>query len=194
MATSVSSRKISTIWSVRRAGCILPLSADVVEGVVTDHGRGAARRDDSRGRCAVWGRHIAWVGATGTAGAYRHRIAPRLSSSPTMPLFAGEPRDIVGLYVDRLGDAGLPLRTQPGLPKKKGRLGNLTHDWKRNGTTTFVRRPRPARLHAGQHKSVIKVRDMADHLSRLDRSRGLTPVLCHLASPLAQLRMVQPDC
>jgi hypothetical protein len=77
-----------------------------------------------------------------------------------MPLFAGALRDIVGLYVDRPADAGLPLRTQPNLPKKTGRLGNVTHDCKRIGTTTFIHRPRPARLHVGQHKSVIRVRDM----------------------------------
>ena len=28
-------------------------------------------------------------------------------------------------------------RTQPGLPLKKGRLGTMTHDYKRNGTTTL---------------------------------------------------------
>ena len=28
-------------------------------------------------------------------------------------------------------------RTQPGLPLKKGRCGTLTHDYKRNGTTTL---------------------------------------------------------
>ena len=35
--------------------------------------------------------------------------------------------------------AGLgPLdRTQPGLPLKKGRCGTMTHDYKRNGTTTL---------------------------------------------------------
>ena len=27
-------------------------------------------------------------------------------------------------------------RTQPGLPMKKGRAGTMTHDYKRNGTTT----------------------------------------------------------
>ena len=32
----------------------------------------------------------------------------------------------------------LPLdRTQPGLPLKKGRCGTMTHDYKRNGTTTL---------------------------------------------------------
>src|SRR4029077_3509489 len=28
-------------------------------------------------------------------------------------------------------------RTQPGLPMKKGRCGTMTHDYKRNGTTTL---------------------------------------------------------
>jgi len=28
-------------------------------------------------------------------------------------------------------------RTQPGLPWKKGRCGAMTHDYKRNGTTTL---------------------------------------------------------
>ena len=28
-------------------------------------------------------------------------------------------------------------RTQPGLPMKKGRAGTMTHDYKRNGTTTL---------------------------------------------------------
>ena len=29
-------------------------------------------------------------------------------------------------------------RTQPGLPLKKGRAGTMTHDYKRNGTTTLL--------------------------------------------------------
>ena len=28
-------------------------------------------------------------------------------------------------------------RTQPGLPLKRGRCGTMTHDYKRNGTTTL---------------------------------------------------------
>jgi hypothetical protein len=28
--------------------------------------------------------------------------------------------------------------TQPGLPMKRGRLGTLTHDYKRHGTTTLL--------------------------------------------------------
>ena len=36
-------------------------------------------------------------------------------------------------------------RTQPGLPMKKGRLGTMTHDDKRHGTTTLFCRPQRAR-------------------------------------------------
>jgi hypothetical protein len=36
------------------------------------------------------------------------------------------------------GDIGGALdRTQPGLPMKRGRLATVTHDYKRNGTTTL---------------------------------------------------------
>jgi transposase len=56
-------------------------------------------------------------------------------------------RDIVGLYVDPPAHAVVFSfdeksqkqaldRTQPGLPLKKGRLGTMTHDYKRHGMTT----------------------------------------------------------
>ncbi len=59
-----------------------------------------------------------------------------------------ELRDIVGLYVDPPAHAILLSvdeksqiqaldRTQPGLPLKPGRCGTMTHDYKRNGTTTL---------------------------------------------------------
>ena len=56
--------------------------------------------------------------------------------------------DIVGLYINP-PEHGVVLsideksqiqaldRTQPGLPMKKGRCGTMTHDYKRNGTTTL---------------------------------------------------------
>ena len=56
--------------------------------------------------------------------------------------------DVVGLYLNP-PDKALVLcldeksqiqalnRTQPGLPLKKGRCGTMTHDYKRNGTTTL---------------------------------------------------------
>jgi transposase len=56
--------------------------------------------------------------------------------------------DVVGLYlnppdkalvlcVDEKSQIQALDRTQPGLPIKKGRCGTLTHDYKRNGTTTL---------------------------------------------------------
>lgn len=56
--------------------------------------------------------------------------------------------DIVGLYlnppdralvlcVDEKSQIQALDRTQPGLPLKKGRCGTMTHDYKRNGTTTL---------------------------------------------------------
>ena len=62
--------------------------------------------------------------------------------------FVGKLRDVVGLYVDPPAHAIVLSideksqiqaldRTQPGLPLKKGRLGTMTHDYKRHGTTTL---------------------------------------------------------
>jgi transposase len=56
--------------------------------------------------------------------------------------------DVVGLYLnppehalvlcaDEKTSVQALDRTQPGLPIKKGRLGTMTHDYKRNGTTTL---------------------------------------------------------
>jgi len=62
--------------------------------------------------------------------------------------FVEKLRDVVGLYVDPPAHAIVLSvdeksqiqaldRTQPGLPLKKGRAGTMTHDYKRNGTTTL---------------------------------------------------------
>jgi len=69
----------------------------------------------------------------------------KLSNDPD---FVDKLRDIVGLYVDPPAHAIVLSvdeksriqaldRTQPGLPLKQGRLGTMTHDCKRNGTTTL---------------------------------------------------------
>jgi transposase len=43
----------------------------------------------------------------------------------------------VVLCVDEKSQIQALDRTQPGLPMKKGRAGTMTHDYKRNGTTTL---------------------------------------------------------
>ena len=41
------------------------------------------------------------------------------------------------LSVDEKSQIQALDRTQPGLPLKRGRAGTMTHDYKRNGTTTL---------------------------------------------------------
>jgi len=64
------------------------------------------------------------------------------------PLFTEKLTDVVGLYlnppekalvlcVDEKSQIQALDRTQPSLPLKRGRAGTLTHDYKRNGTTTL---------------------------------------------------------
>jgi transposase len=64
------------------------------------------------------------------------------------PHFVEKLQDVVGLYlnppehalvlsVDEKSQIQALDRTQPGLPIKRGRAGTMTHDYKRNGTTTL---------------------------------------------------------
>jgi transposase len=64
------------------------------------------------------------------------------------PKFLQKMTDVIGLYlnppeqalvlcVDEKSQIQALDRTQPGLPLKKGRCGTMTHDYKRNGTTTL---------------------------------------------------------
>jgi transposase/transposase-like protein len=75
-----------------------------------------------------------------------HRIETfKLSRDPQ---FVEKLVDVVGLYLnppehalvlccDEKSQIQALDRTQPGLPLKKGRCGTMTHDYKRNGTTTL---------------------------------------------------------
>lgn len=80
-----------------------------------------------------------------------HGLKPHLSRTFKVsndPRFVEKLTDVVGLYLDP-PDRALVLscdeksqiqaldRTQKGLPLKKGRCGTMTHDYKRNGTTTL---------------------------------------------------------
>jgi hypothetical protein len=57
-------------------------------------------------------------------------------------LYLNPPQKAIVLCVDEKSQIQALDRTQPGLPIKKGRCGTMTHDYKRNGTTTFLRRLR----------------------------------------------------
>ena len=75
-----------------------------------------------------------------------HRVETfKLSNDPQ---FVEKLQDIIGLYVsppehavvlscDEKSQIQALDRTQPGLPMKRGRCGTMTHDYKRNGTTSL---------------------------------------------------------
>src|SRR5450432_2745592 len=114
----------------------------------------------------------------------KHGLKPHLSRTFTLSndrLFAEKVEDIVGLYlnppahalvlsVDEKCQVQALDRTQPGLPIKKGRCGTMTHDYKRNGTTTLF-----AALDTLQGKVVGECHERHRHqeflkfLRRLDR-------------------------
>jgi hypothetical protein len=93
-------------------------------------------------------RHQCQFGAAYLAqnGLQPHKIRQfKLSNDPR---FAAKLLDIVGLYmnppehavvlsIDEKSQFQALDRTQPSLPMKKGRCGTMTHDYKRNGTTTL---------------------------------------------------------
>src|SRR6266403_4253740 len=79
-------------------------------------------------------------------GLQPHRVrAFKISNDPK---FAEKLKEVVGLYIDPPDHAVVLSideksqiqaldRTQRGLPMKKGRCATMTHDYKRNGTTTL---------------------------------------------------------
>ena len=80
-----------------------------------------------------------------------HQLKPHRSETFKLsrdPKFLEKLTDVVGLYlnppdqtivlcVDEKSQIQALDRTQPGLPLKRGRCGTMTHDYKRNGTTTL---------------------------------------------------------
>jgi transposase len=81
----------------------------------------------------------------------KHRLQPhriRTFKRSNDPNFAEKVEDVVGLYMDSPAHAVVISideksqiqaldRTSPGLPLKPGKCGTMTHDYKRNGTTTL---------------------------------------------------------
>jgi len=80
-----------------------------------------------------------------------HNLKPHLSRTFKLsrdPKFIEKLTDVVGLYlnppqkalvlcIDEKSQIQALDRTQPGMPLKKGRCATMTHDYKRNGTTTL---------------------------------------------------------
>lgn len=81
-----------------------------------------------------------------------HRLQPhrlRTFKKSNDPAFAEKVEDVVGLYmsppahaivvsIDEKSQIQALDRTQPGLPLKPGKCATMTHDYKRNGTTTLL--------------------------------------------------------
>jgi len=133
-----------------RPSRVAPLGADVAERVV------ALTQRDPPAETTHWtaplmateiGISVSSVQRIWRAhGLQPHRVRQfKLSNDPK---FVEKLRDVVGLYVDPPAHAIVLSfdeksqiqaldRTQPGLPMKKGRLGTMTHDYKRHGTTTL---------------------------------------------------------
>jgi transposase len=127
-----------------------PLGAEVVDRVV------ALTLQEPPGETTHWtGAMMAKAAGISVSSVQRiwraHGLRPhkveqfKLSNDPK---FAIKLRDVVGLYIDPPEHAIVLSvdeksqiqaldRTQPGLPMKKGRAGTMTHDYKRNGTTTL---------------------------------------------------------
>jgi transposase len=133
-----------------RPSRVPPLPAEVVERVI------ALTRSEPPGEVTHWtGAAMAEAAGISVSSVQRiwrsHGLQPhrvRQFKLSTDPQFAAKLHDIVGLYIDPPAHAIVLSvdeksqiqaldRTQPGLPLKKGRAGTMTHDYKRNGTTTL---------------------------------------------------------
>jgi hypothetical protein len=105
-------------------------------------------------------------------GLQPHRC--RQSKLSNDPNFVAKLRDVVELYVDRPAHAIVLSideksqiqaldRIQPSLPLKKGRLGTMTHDSKRHGTTTLFAAPTSSTARSSAATcSVIVIRNSFD--------------------------------
>jgi transposase len=133
-----------------RPARIPPLGSDIIERVVT------LTQTDPPAEATHWTAAMMAkavdISASSVQRIWRvHGLQPHRVKQfklSTDPRFVDKLRDIVGLYVDPPAHAVVLSvdeksqiqaldRTQPGLPMKPGRAGTMTHDYKRNGTTTL---------------------------------------------------------
>jgi len=144
--------------------------------------------------CRLLARHLGVSKSTVNNVWRSHNLKPHRVKTFKLsrdPHFLQKLTDVVGLYlnppeqamvlcVDEKSQIQALDRTQPGLPMKKGRCGTLTHDYKRNGTTTLF-----AALELAQGKVVGQCyqrhrhQELLKFLRRLDREFP-QPVPLHL--------------
>lgn len=101
--------------------------------------------------CRSMAAHLAMSKSTISSIWRSHNLKPHRVKTFKLsrdPKFVEKLTDVIGLYlnppehalvlcVDEKSQIQALDRTQPGLPLKKGRCGTMTHDYKRNGTTTL---------------------------------------------------------
>src|ERR1700689_2303129 len=133
-----------------RPSRIAPLSAEkklaIIEKTATEKPANATHWSARKMAKAVGVSHRSVQRVWAGAGLKPHIM--RTFKVSNDPKFAEKVVDVVGLYmnpperalvlcVDEKSQIQALDRTQPGLPLKKGRAQTMTHDYKRNGTTTM---------------------------------------------------------
>ncbi len=114
------------------------------------------------------------------AGLKPHRVDTFKVSND--PMFEEKVADVVGLYmnppdkamvlcIDEKSQIQALDRTQPGLPMKRGRAQTLTHDYKRNGTTTlFAALDVKSGIVIGECQPRHRAKEFIRFLKKIDRS------------------------
>lgn len=147
----VASEGIESLWEIAPGRGRKPkYSAAKIEAIVeaTLHSK---PKGETHWSCRTMARHHGVSKATVNRIWIGHGLKPHRSETFKLSRdvrFLEKLTDVVGLYlnpphkalvlcVDEKSQIQALDRTQPGLPMKKGRCGTLTHDYKRNGTTTL---------------------------------------------------------
>ena len=114
--TTQSSPEAATHWSTRKMGKVLGVSASTVMRHWQTHGLKP---------------HI----VRGFKVSRDPQLVEKLED--IVGLYMSPPEHALVLCCDEKSQVQALDRTQPGLPLKKGRAATMTHDYKRNGTTTL---------------------------------------------------------
>lgn len=126
--------------------------------------------------------HRAWL--QGLARSEVRRKARRHTGSVYVPMFP--PERAMVLCCDEKSQVQALDRTQPGLPMKKARAATMTHDYKRNSTTTMF-----AALNVMDGQVIGQCQQHHTHIEWLAPDRARDAQGQDAASDLRQLRHAQ---